>query len=433
MNEKKNIAIGIGIFGALIVLATIFSFVGKETPLKAAELTVWGIVPAEQMAPSIAAFEQFVQGARIDYVEQRADNYSAELLNALASGAGPDLWIMDQDELRTHLDKVLPLPPTLFTTNEFRTTFVDIANVVHVLPDGSGSKRIFALPLWSDPLVLYWNRSLFNTAGIALPPQDWDAFLDFSQQLTARDNSGNITTAGSAMGRAINIERFREILGMLFLQQGVDIVNPDGTVTFSEKERRGDALLNPTESVVRFYTDFANPGRSSYTWNPALSSPDAMFAEGRLGMMFDYASRVPSITEKNPHLSFDIARAPQLVDSDIPVTVSRLPGITVNKFTAEPIAAWQFALWLTAPEQAKLLIGESTVAPATRSLLTGTSERPYWPVLQQSTLQASWLNDPVPTKTTPVLRDMIKSITDGASIIEVAVREAGLKIQQLVR
>ncbi|PIR59559.1 MAG: hypothetical protein COU68_04930, partial [Candidatus Pacebacteria bacterium CG10_big_fil_rev_8_21_14_0_10_45_6] len=150
-------------------------------------------------------------------------------------------------------------------------------------------------------------------------------------------------------------------------------------------------------------------------------------------MMFEYSSKINKIIEKDPHLAFDIARSPQISESAVPVTVSSLPGITVNKFTRSPIAAWQFALWLTAPEQAKTLLGDMTVAPATRARLSSNSERPYWPILQQSTLQASWLNDPLPNKTTPILSEMIENIANGAAIVETAVRDTGIIIQQLVR
>lgn len=433
LDSKKPVIVGIAIFGVLLVIAMVFSFLGGNTELVAAELTVWGTVEEEQFAESISAYEQLLPNARIEYTEKEAATFETELLNALAAGTGPDLWITSPTMLREHTDKTLPIPPTLLTTNEFQNTFVDAATTMYLLPDDAGNNRIFALPLWSDPLVLYWNRALFNTAGIALPPTTWEQFLDFSQQLTTRDTNGNILVAGSAMGRATNIPRFREILSALFLQQGVDIVNADGSITFGTRERRGEALLNPTESVVRFYTDFTSPARGAYTWNPALPEPRRLFAEGRLAMMFDYGSVATDITNRDPHINFDIAKIPQLTGSAIPLTVSTLPAITVSKFTREPIAAWQFARWLTAPEQAATLIGQKIVAPATRGPLSSVSERPYWPVLQQSTLQASWLNDPQPSVTTPILREMITQITNGTKSIESAVRDAGIKIQGMLR
>ncbi len=412
----RRILIGLGAFVGLLVIAIFFSWLSGRNALTPATLTIWGTMPEKYIKGTIGDYQKLVEGSNIKYIQKDAEDFDKTLLNALAAGTGPDIWMVEQDNVRGYFDKIYALPPTMFSANEYRERFVDAANVYV-------RNKIVALPLWSDPLVLYWNKSMFNTAGIPMPPKTWDSVLENSMELKKEDSAGNILTAGIAMGRADNISRFREIFMALLLQQGGDIASPSGNVMFSRKEAQETS--GPAVSVTRFYTDFSNPGRNAYTWNPGLSSPEELFSQGRLAMMFNYASISTDIKSKDPHLSFDLARIPQTKDTT-PVTVSKIPAFTVNKFTKDPIAAWQFLLWLTDKD---VFSERMVVAPALRSSLSANRETEYWPVLQISSIQSKWFNDPDPSKTTPILRDMIEAVANGTQTVSQAVYGANLKLQ----
>jgi hypothetical protein len=105
----------------------------------------------------------------------------------------------------------------------------------------------------------------------------------------------------------------KEILATLFFQSGNNITERSpvtGEVSAVidkdlEKEFE-DASGTPTESVLDFYTSFANPSKSLYSWNRSLPNSENAFLNGDLAFYFGYASEIKRIQDKNPNLNFDV-------------------------------------------------------------------------------------------------------------------------------
>jgi len=83
----------------------------------------------------------------------------------------------------------------------------------------------YGVPLSVDSLGLYYNKDLFNAAGITSPPRDWNEFADISKKLTKFDVSNQIVVSGTAMGTAYNINRSTDILNLLMLQSQTEMVD----------------------------------------------------------------------------------------------------------------------------------------------------------------------------------------------------------------
>jgi ABC-type glycerol-3-phosphate transport system substrate-binding protein len=59
-----------------------------------------------------------------------------------------------------------------------------------------------------DSMVLYYNKDMFNAAGIVAPPTTWQEFQDDVKKLTLVDATGNIVRSGAAIGTAQNVSVF---------------------------------------------------------------------------------------------------------------------------------------------------------------------------------------------------------------------------------
>lgn len=57
----------------------------------------------------------------------------------------------------------------------------------------------YGMPMWAEPTVLYYRKDLFEKAGIAAPPENWDDFLADAKKLT--DPASGIYGAGFGLGR----------------------------------------------------------------------------------------------------------------------------------------------------------------------------------------------------------------------------------------
>jgi len=247
MNKKLYIIVGVL---AAIVLALFFYLVfsgdgvGGGQNTQRVQLTFWGVYE-EQAAfrDSITAFRALYPNVSITYTLINYADYETRLLQALASGTGPDVWMIHNTWLPQHQDKLLPLPAQmadsgepLLTLPQFKQQFADIAE-----KDLTDQGRIYALPLYVDTLALYYNKDIFNSAGIARAPRTWEEFNEAVKQLTLIDEGNNITRAGAAIGTAKNINRSTDILSLLFLQSGVPL---------TDKEK-GEAGLRPRYTLFR--------------------------------------------------------------------------------------------------------------------------------------------------------------------------------------
>jgi len=228
-------------------------------------VTVWGTIPEEFLREPLKELNEENENVfSVRYIEKSKDTFDQELLEALASGKGPDLIFLPQDLILRHADKVLPVPYENMSARSFRDTFIEEGEL-YLRDDG-----ILALPISVDPLIMYWNRDLFSSAGIARPPQLWDEFLTLAPRLTRKDEALNIHKSALAFGEFRNIRHAKDILSMLILQTNNPIVElSESGLDVVLSERRG-ALTPGAESALRFYTEFSNPAslKSSFACSP---------------------------------------------------------------------------------------------------------------------------------------------------------------------
>ena len=67
-----------------------------------------------------------------------------------------------------------------------------------VMEPGQWNGAQYLLPKDFSPLAIYYNKKLFDEAGVAYPQEGWtwDDLLATAQQLTKTDASGNVTQWG---------------------------------------------------------------------------------------------------------------------------------------------------------------------------------------------------------------------------------------------
>src|SRR4029077_4237029 len=128
-------------------------------------------------------------------VKKSPATYQTDLLNAMAAGTGPDLFIVSQEELGAFGDKVLIIPYNTISQATYLGSYIDEGQLFLT------SQGELALPFMVDPLVMYWNRDLFASAGQAQPPQYWTDLIALSPKITSLDNSQNVKRAAVALGQ----------------------------------------------------------------------------------------------------------------------------------------------------------------------------------------------------------------------------------------
>jgi len=336
---------------AMILAVPIFSGCSSSSSNKySVDLEIWGSFDdSNDLVTIFNAFQKadpFVRN--INYKKIPIQSYETELIDALASGNGPDIFLVNNAWMPRYEDKVYPAPSPIMNEQTFRNNFVDV-----VADDFMGkSGEIYGAPLSVDSLALYYNKDIFNSVGITSPPSTWSELLDDTKKITLINDVSEIERAGVALGTADNINRSTDIIDLLLLQNGAQLPSRE-SVAFKPD-------FNIGKNVLDFYTQFSRFSSPVYSWNKRLHYSIDAFCEGDLGMMINYSWQIDTIKNKNAKLNFAVANVPQ-ISSNQPVNYANYWSFVVNRSKQivqtddeQPInndirafEAWQFLKFLT--------------------------------------------------------------------------------------
>lgn len=406
----------LGIIGFLMFADVIPSPWGKSlSTVEYGRTVVWGTLP--QKVFSAAQSKAFSTDSKIQlvYVEKNAATFDSNLTEALANNAAPDAIIMTQENITRQKDRLATLG---YTARDFKNGFIQEGELF-LPPQGP-----LALPLMVDPLVMYWNRDLFAQAGIVSPPVSWTEFYTAPlTRLTIRGASqGTLTQSAFALGEFDNITHAKEILATLIMQAGNPITayttTSEGNTAIATVLTQGQSsALKPGPAALQFYTRFADPTRTEYSWSRALPSSIDFFAQGSLGIYFGLASDRMIIANKNPHLNFDVAPIPQAkIDAASPGTPAafgEIYAVGVLSAAKNSAGAGYAAVLLSSKEFSTALAKEMGMASARRDVLAVQSADPYQDVFNRAALIASGWLDPDASGSANAFRLAIEDVLSG--------------------
>lgn len=426
-NSVFKIAV-LAIFGLLGIAGLIFlaSYRDSSETEVRQQVTLWGTYREESFNSFLrSAGDELEDPALINYVGLRPETFEEELVDALASGRGPDMIIADPPVIFDHRDKLILIPYENLNKSFLSKTFVETSEIFE-LQEGT-----IALPFALDPLVLYWNQDIFSREGISRPPETWNQVLDLASRLTDTDQNLNILQSTIALGEYNNIPFAKDIISGLLLQAGNPIVEIRGgepRSTLSGAGGQGESAA----SAIRFYTDFANPSKITYSWNRSLPSARDMFLSGDLALYIAPASERFVLGERNPNLNFDIAELPQIEGADKEITLSSLQGVAITRQTDAFSSAYQAALDLTSPLYQRLWTDGTGLPPVRRDLLSRTPSGDFGEVLYKSALISKTWIDPDEGRTEDIFRDLVGSVTSGRLSIEDALDRAHDELEAIL-
>jgi len=407
---------------ALLIFSGVLPGFRQTSPAESGEVSFWGTMPKELAGLLISDFNKRFQNIKVNYREVPEGAYIAELLNALASGAGPDVFILPQEQIFKHKDKIYALDSSVYPARAFKDNFL-ASSEIFISQEG-----IIGLPFQIDPLVLYWNRDLFRNAGLAKTPSTWSEFSETSNKLKTVQPQ-KIITAGSALGEFSNNRNAKDILALLMLQTGNKIVDQETLrPVFGDR----GAVLSPAEEALLFFISFADPRKGTYTWSKSQPEAVEAFASGRLAMHLGYATEIEKILALNPHLNFDVAEVPQISGSKIQGTFGKTSALVVAKQSQNRAAALTFIYDLTSPKEQNIVAQNFYGAPALKSVLAVAQKDPVLEIFYRSAVKSlSWL-DPDPEQTLAIWKEMSENALSGTKRINQAVSDAQRKFETLM-
>lgn len=422
MTRKQIIIVSIG---ATIVLLVVLVFSGLIPGLKSTNapqkvaLEFWGVEPASAFAGAIAAYKTVRPNTTIHYRELSPATYESEILNGLASGRGPDIFMFRHNWLPKYIDKIVP---SSFPLTEFQKLYPRV-----VEQDFAPNGIVGAFPLYIDTLALIYNKEIFDRKGIALPPTSWADVQDAIVKIREVDKRGTIALAGIALGRgAPSVHNASDLLGFFMLQNGTEMVSADfSRATFDSNV--GLAALN-------FYLQFADPNEKLYTWNSDLGSSLDAFAGGAVAMIIDYRETLRALQSKNAFLRIGVTAMPQPATFSQRVDYADYYGLAVTSQSRLPGYAGDFIKFMTTnADTIASYLAATGHPPALRTLISAAANDPELGLFAKQALTArSWPqgDDRVVENS---FSDMIENIATGRQSKQRAVAQAADAITQTMR
>lgn len=410
------------IFGILVFSGAIP--IGKNEVGSLGTVVLWGTIPSQAIAPVIEDFNKTHPTFIVKYVQKFSDTFNLDLLEALASGAGPDMFFLPDNLALSYANKIFTIPYASYPLNTFKNIFA-AAGEVFLTPKG-----VLAFPMSIDPLVMYYNRSILDTNGVVYPPASWDDLINLVPTLNKKDDSNKIMTSTIALGHFSNVSNAKDILVALFMQAGNPLITQKNGVFVSTLSSPFGNYNLP--SILKFYTDFADPSNSAYSWNRSFANSNDVFSKEESAFYFGFSSELQSLINKNPNQNFFVAGIPQIKNSNFKLTSARVTGLAISSFSKNFNTAFTVAGLMAGSDFATKFAKATNVPPARRDLLSKKPSDAYSPIFYSSALYAkSWL-DPSPKDTTNIFSGMVNAVLSNNMSPMDAIQDANSKMSLLL-
>jgi multiple sugar transport system substrate-binding protein len=311
-----------------------------------AELDVWKAI--------VSDFEAANPNISVDVQVSDWDSYWTKLKTLLAASSSPDVFAMDAPlyldyqargsllNLQPYIDKNPGMLDGLFpnTLEAYKT------------PQG-----YFGLPRDFQTIVVFYNKDMFDKAGVAYPKADWtyDDLRATAKTLTKDTNGdGTIDQFGYVIDPWDMEPGWSEILWAF----GGDIINADHTKTLIGEPKARQAW--------QFLSDMMHVDKSIPDPNTTSQYGGDLFLSGNAAMMAMGHWAVPSYTEAT--FKWDVVPMPAGPAGQ--ATSVNSAGFVVGKDSAHPDAAFAFIKFVLSQAGQTRLAQMGFACPVLKSVAT---------------------------------------------------------------
>ena len=271
------------------------------------------------------------------------------------AGYAPDVAFLQFEEIAAYAqaDMLVPLDDLVardddVQLSDFFTCTVDACRF---------RSSLYALPNNFSPVVLFYNRDLFDAAGLAYPDEswDWDAFLDAAKALT-KDTDGDGRTDQYGFARTWGDHRWP----LWIWSNGGRVFAADGSACLVDRPEAIEAMT--------FYDALGRvhgvaPRYGQQIVGAKVQSVVYWFQTGRVAMLASTRYYERTMAESG-EFSFGVAPVPRRKTR---VTTLIGGGYVLFRNARNPEGGWEAMKWWAAPD-AQRRIGEAGRGlPALRS------------------------------------------------------------------
>jgi multiple sugar transport system substrate-binding protein len=316
--------------------------------------SIWG--DPQELSNQIALVENFEAthpGITVDVNVSDWEAYWTGLQTAIAGGDAPDVFAMDGPLFPDYQTRnvLLDLKPFIDRDGFDLSTLADAGVADFTTADGGQ----YGLPRDLNVVALYYNKAMFDAAGVPYPDESWDRdkLVEVGKQLTLDADGNGQPEQWGFYTETTDMENY---WSELVWQNGGDIISADHTQT----------LLGSDEAVggLQFLQDLIYTHKIMPTPDLFVEIGDA-FEQGQAAMEANGSWLVPT----HQTAGIDLGIAPLPAGPAGQATSLNPTGAVVSATTKAPDAAWAFVSWLAGEEAQSQLMQSHTALPVDKSVL----------------------------------------------------------------
>ncbi|MBL8967818.1 MAG: sugar ABC transporter substrate-binding protein [Spirochaetaceae bacterium] len=277
-------------------------------------------------------------------LEGYGDDFDTKIAAGIGAGDAPDVMYMwnfahykgGLEELEPWIGKEKP---------EFKKDFYDtLFNYTSI-----GGKAL-GLPIGYTTHVVYYNKALFDKAGVPYPQGDWtwDQLLDTARKVANPKEK----VYGFAFQGGPDPYDFEHYLW----NAGAAYLGPDGKLKGGLDDPKAVALLEKMQKAIKDGYAISSEGSGSKE-----------LRSGKLAMFVNGSWSIPSM--KKDGIAFGLAKMPSVEPGAKSVSVVSVSGVSMYNKSKHKDAAWRFMKFWTSAEANKLRIDYEM--PVLRSVAEG--------------------------------------------------------------
>jgi len=318
---------------------------------KTLRVGMWdGIEVEPQVLEILEGFkDQF--GADVEN-EFNPDSYDTKLLAGLAAGNAPDVflwWNYPALVSRNGLEDITPYINGS-SPKDMSDYYEQVVNVARI---GDG---LYGIPKDWTPRAVYYNKKLFDDAGIDYPTNDWtwDEFLEMAKALTKGEGVDKQYGWFCANG-------YYPLQGFVW-SNGGDFISPDGTVATGYLD--SPETIEALDWYISLQTKYGvAPTAAEST---TVGNETTMFINGKLAM-FDTGIWPLSQFLNTPDLEIGTVLTPKTNDGNRACVLHQADWC-MNPAAPDKDLAWELLKWMTSPKAAAVWGRSGFSLPAIKSV-----------------------------------------------------------------
>ena len=300
--------------------------------------------------PLIAAYQAKHPNVKIDYVDLGSTDYQTMLSTQLTGGAD-DLDVLTIKDIPGYAN-VVRAGQLEDLTGYMKDNAIDPAAYSGLIEQITIKDKVYALPFRSDFWVVYYNKDLFDKAGVAYPSNDMTVaqYDELARKMTSGSGSDKV------YGSIFHIWRSTvELFGILDGKHTVVNGNYDFLKPWYER-----AIKLQSDGIVPDYAMLK-------TSNTHYSAPffNNTIATLPMGTWFAATQITKIKSGESKSVNWGIVKYPHPDGVKAGTTIATITSLAVNKQSSHKEAALDFVKFVTGPEGAAIIASTGTI-PALR-------------------------------------------------------------------